>query len=39
MGAAARERVRASFLGTRHLLQYVGSSDGCWPARIATDTP
>ena len=23
MGAAARERVRASFLGTRHLLQYV----------------
>ena len=23
IGAAARERVRASFLGTRHLVQYM----------------
>jgi hypothetical protein len=24
MGTAARERVRESFLGTRHLVQYMG---------------
>ena len=33
-GAAARGRVRASFLGTRHLVQTWSCSRRCWPARI-----
>ena len=39
MGAAARERVRASFLGTRHLLQYVELLGRLLAGENATDTP